>query len=612
MSKDSYYQFNAGVNYRDSVVDVNELKESNNLYWEGALKRRLGYETKHADLVSPATNPWPTSGITVLDHMHFKSGSSYRYLLFANLLDTGGTTNVITMYFATTLPITTAAVMNSAGTATATTGTHSGIVVPYVSTVDPLSVCQMDDKIWMTIGDRNPYVIFEGNAGSWMCHEYPLCQLGNWGESSITRADGACIIPGTTAANNGDWDGAKLCVAGGGYVIVSDGKTKYWGISEGNNRADNGATYTAWLDRSSGVQTTGCPSDPGWGVLQFTGIEENLNIKRAENYKKYYFFYGEGGILSFYLRGLYGKDYEKTIETRTGVYGKIVACDKGVFFIGKDGVYGFDGTSATNISKKIWPQIKVENPNTVSDFTACSLAYHNGYIWVSFPGGTNKEIYVFDPDLIYDDEHGESHAPFFRYTYTNTSSRTAQGFDDLQSYDNHLYGLSSGKLYELDAGGKDNETTAATGQTYNGISFQFKTPYYDQENPNIQKVYRQITLEANDGLCDTGTTASMAHVQVAASVNFSTQSNMRAITDTGQIDLEAISSGVGHVYKTIDVPMTTAGYVLDGQTLAIEVIGNASGSTDTSSGAITTGSVAIYGLSLTYDLATRSAEEVTS
>jgi len=87
---------------------------------------------------------------------------------------------------------------------------------------------------------------------------------------------------------------------------------------------------------------------------------------------------------------------------------------------------------------------------------------------------------------------------------------------------------------------------------------------------------------------------------------------MRAITDTGQIDLEAISSGVGHVYKTIDVPMTSAGYILDGQSLAIEVIGNASGSTDTSSGAITTGSVAIYGLSLTYDLATRSAEEVTS
>jgi hypothetical protein len=501
--------------------------------------------------------------------------------------------------------------MNSPGTATATTGTHAGVIIPYISS--SIEICQMDDKIWLTHGHRNPFVIFEGNAGSWMCHEYPLCQLGNYGETTITRADGKCIIPGGTAASNGDWDGAKLCVAGGGYVIVSDGKTQYWGLSEGDIRADNGATYTAYSDRSSGVHTTGCPQNPGWGVLQYTGVEENLHIRKASNYNKYYFFYGEGGILSFYLRGLYGNDYEKNIETRTGVYGKIIACDKGVFFVGKDGVYGFDGTSATNISKKIWPQIKAENPNGVSDFAHCSLAYHNGYIWVSFPSGTNKEIYVFDPDLIYDDEHGESHAPFFRYTYTNTSSRTAQGFYDLVSYDNHLYGHGSNPpiSYELDVGGKDNETTA-TGATYNGISFQMKTPYYDQENPNVQKVYRQITLEANDGLCDTGTTAARAHVQVAASVNFSTQANMRAITDTGQIDLEAISSGRGHVYKTIDVPMTSAGYVLDGQTLAIEIIGNASGSTDTSSGIVSTGLVAIYGLSLTYDLATRSAEEVTS
>jgi hypothetical protein len=158
--------------------------------------------------------------------MHFKSGSSYRYLAFVLMLDTGSATHGMTFFYATTLPISTSVVMNSPGTATATTGTHAGVIIPYYSS--SIEICQMDDKIWLTHRHNNPFVIFEGNAGSWMCHEYPLCQLGNYGETTITRADGKCIIPGGTAASNGDWDGAKLCVAGGGYVSVSDGKTQYW------------------------------------------------------------------------------------------------------------------------------------------------------------------------------------------------------------------------------------------------------------------------------------------------------------------------------------------------------------------------------------------------
>ena len=46
-----YYDFSGGINYRDKNIAPNELRDANNMYWDGCLKRRNGYEVRNADLV---------------------------------------------------------------------------------------------------------------------------------------------------------------------------------------------------------------------------------------------------------------------------------------------------------------------------------------------------------------------------------------------------------------------------------------------------------------------------------------------------------------------------------------------------------------------------------
>ena len=43
-----YYDFSGGINYRDKNININELRDAENMYWEGCLKRRNGYDIRNA------------------------------------------------------------------------------------------------------------------------------------------------------------------------------------------------------------------------------------------------------------------------------------------------------------------------------------------------------------------------------------------------------------------------------------------------------------------------------------------------------------------------------------------------------------------------------------
>jgi len=98
------------------------------------------------------------------------------------------------------------------------------------------------------------------------------------------------------------------------------------------------------------------------------------------------------------------------------------------------------------------------------------------------------------------------------------------------------------------------------------------------------------------------TTADIIDLRMGFSVDYSTDVKFRAITDTGEIETE-VSTGGGHASVTIDVPFTTAGYVLDGNSMSIEILGE-------TSGCGVTGDVNIYGYDLNYVLKARPNEEI--
>lgn len=782
--KTGYFQFDAGINFRDDNMGINELRDGKNLYWRGNLKKRLGYEQRNQACTSPSTGQYASSGMYILDYIkvdiRFPTGINDYNFIFMQLTDTGAATHAMTVFVSNDpVPTGTGTTYTPIGAATWTKSSDGGVgqIIPHGFT-DPISVVPFGDKVWIALGDNNPYVLFHDGT-SWTIHEVPLCQIGNTSDGNCTGStDGFNIIPGgenaTANLDNAGWGGTIMVGAANDNVHISDGESVYYAASAGKVRVDYGTTYTGFYDRTSSIRAghTTLSGNTAWDSNFLYGVDDQLQLTEMETYKKYLFIYGEGGIVSIYVRGIYNDDYDKVVETHAGVYGSIVTCEKGVFYVGKDGIYGFDGQTATDLAKKIWPQVEddvntSEGASIPSTLAYSSLAYHDGFIWVSFPDSLQSEVYVFDPDHIYGDEYGDSHAPMYRYKYRknlidrgdcesetppmifdetvpvlddatfardNAEKRTGtysykvtktvasgtaayitlcdnentndmhgliagdtytkfiwikvtaasgialneirmwiEDYDDnwlasysgnltafdtwqkltvtrtirsgatgatigieiistaanteyfyvddlmllchdgsnmsfkkIKEYENHLYGIDSEFLYEFDVNGLDEGKTVSIGNETTrmgvGIDFDMKSAYIDQEAPNLNKVYRKVIPETNEGIAD-GTTDGMYDFQLACSVNHSTGLRFRGLSTA--IDLE-YTTDAGHVAKTLDVPETSHGYVLDGNNMSVELMGEVVAVTHTS------GDVDIFGFTLDYETKQIPMEEVSS
>lgn len=574
MPKIGYYLFNSGINYRDSELAINELSDGNNLYWEGNLKRRKGYQRRHA-VLSTVGNYSPKA---IYDHIRLKTSTiDYHFLVVG--MATGTNVSKITAYYKNGLPTATSDTYTMIGTGNWVNWT----------TNDPLSIDVVGEKLYLALGDNNPYVIYSTNGSTWNIKELPLCYYLN---GSIST--GAGII-NNSSGSSGNWKGSKIAIAGQGLLFVSDAETAFYGIYGWGLDPAKYIESTSIANQSSGIKQS-------WGGVDnngYIGLDPNLRHYKAIAYKKFIYFVGYDGFQILYPRFIQGiDDYDLITENFRGIYGGVNINKNGVFFVGKDGIYGYDGTACYNLSKKLWPHIKKQHTSIPDDFKDSSITNHDNYIWVSFPESSQKEIYIFEPDHIYTDEHDESHAPCYRFGYVNGTGRQPFGFKKLKEYENHLYGVNGDRLYELDTEGLDNKTTDGG----EGISFKVKTAYLSQDNPGVAKSYKQVVLETDEGISD-GTTSAKTDLRMGFSINHTTAADYRAITSTGAIDMEYITGG-GRAFKTIDIPMTTSNYALDGNSMAFEIIGE-------SSRAKATGEVNIFGFSLIYELQKKPEEEAT-
>jgi len=486
------------------------------------------------------------SPVGIYDHKTVNiSGSKKDFLLVG--MSTGTDISYLRVYTRTNIPLSTGKSYVGISTANWISWT----------TDNPLTCDILGEKAYIAAGDDNPYVLYYDSG--WKVKQLPICYYMNDGVTT-----GAGIIDNTTGSGNVAWNGSKIVGAVGHFLFLSDGLSAYYGLKEGAIDPSRYIENASVADQSSGILES-------WYELNYIGLNPNLQHYKAISYKKYIYFCGYEGFQVCYPRFVQGRnDYDLITENYRGVYGGITINKNGVFFVGKDGIYGYDTQACWNLSKKIWPQIESEHSTIPDDLKDSSITEHDGYIWVSFPNGTNKEVYIFEPDHIYSDERNESHAPFYRFTYTDgTTSRSAMGFEHLKSFDGHLYGVNGNKLYELDYGGFDKKSTLEK----NGISFNMKSAYYDMDNPGVKKIFNQAVLEVDEGICD-GTTGGITDLRMAFSADYST--SLRTITSTGILDVEYIT-GDGRGYVTVDVPETTDYYSLDGNSMSFEIIGESSG-----------------------------------
>lgn len=541
MGTHGFYRFDAGINYRDRQKAVNELSTGENLRWyEDALTRRLGYQLRATALdVSPAFSAG--SCLNILDHLYYKDGSTERDFLFVSVDAGGGSVaDKVVVFHAAALPSTATAAFVALG---------STYAMDWTAT-DAFDTAQKLDKVYICTDDDNPHVLYlDGTA--WKTQELPLCDNSNGGGSNGYTAGDAIII-------SADWDGCQWVEVADVALYLCDGKRMFWaGCYDYNDDPAIDIDSTALATRMAGVTQVWDPA--------YYDMVDLCRPFAAGAYRSYIMMAGEQKVWRFLGRDLINNDTFLDEIADVRVRGELKACIAGVFWVSDDGIYFFNGQTSHNISGKIWEHIKSQHATFPAGLDTVSIAYFQGWIWISFPSSTDKEIWVFNPRSTYQAPDGQLYATFYKYIYKITDLTTKKAFSVLRVIQDRLFATDGANFYELETGYLDIDQ---------GINTVFETANFDFEAPNKKKVYGDSVLE-----CDANLEITLSHV-----LTFTRDYGEETETITG-IDTTYASAQRAHVENRIP-------YGVDGNAMRVKVAGTAP------SASAGTGEVRYYGVSV--------------
>jgi hypothetical protein len=545
--RQSHYQFDAGINYKPgALLAPNELLDAKNLYWDGRLRRRKGYDIRSAAL--DITGVYGSGDVvTLVDQFYYKWGSTEYYYLFLGVDSGGGSTidKLMVGYYA--------GIPDSAKTFTIL---GTAYTVAYTA-ADHLSIDQLKDKVYYTVGKDDPYVLYIDTTPK--VKELPVCATQNDGSTA-----GASIIAN---GSSDDWSGTKWLVALSNYLYISDGKTAYFSIADAFGDPAEGIAGSAATVLSN-VQAN-------WHSQQYIILDVDLNLYEAVGYNEYVFMYGKKGIQHLYNRDFFANDIDKRVISDIGVRSNLLVTTAGMFWIGEDGgLYGTDGLKVSELNSK-WKEHIQDDHSAETDYEDCSLAYHDKHVWVTFPNGTDKEIWWFNPVTIYS-QGIEDHAPGYRMQYCQGSGASAIAFTKLHKpqESKKLFGIYNKLLWELDTGYFDYVSGSASKCS---ISCDFTHFYNDFGAPVNAKQWQGCIIEVDANI------DSIVAVKVTMA-----RDRGEATSTTSALDTTA--SGHQRSCIELDVP-----YTLDGNSLSVKIAGDATGKTGS-------GAVAFYGYTVDYEV----------
>ena len=544
-----FYRLDAGINYRDKRKAINELSTGENVRWYAdALTRRKGYQARAATLTLPSAQGFHVSAdvLNIIDHLHYKDGTTERYFLFVSIDAGGGTTaDQIVVYEASAIPTTASAAFTPIG------GTAADDYMMPWTVADAFDVVQKFDKAYICTDDNNPYALHLNTAGtSFFTTELPLCDVDNASASQGYSAGDAIII-------SANWDGCQWVEEVETVLYLCDGTRMFYALCED-------------YDHDPAIDITGTAGEQMAGVAQTWGPDRYKMVEggkphTAASYHTYVILGGKKSTWRWIGRDIINDDTFLDEISDRPVHGEILACPAGVFWVSDDGIYFYNGSTVNPISGKIWEHIKTQHATLPADLDDCSLVYYKGWVWISFPNSTDKEIWVFKPFSMYQGDDGEMYATFFKYIHKITDLDTKKSFSVLRVIEDRLFATDGAQLYELDVGFLDIDQ---------GINTLFETSDLDFNAPNKKKVYGDFLLE-----CDANLETILTHV-----ITFSRDYGEQSVSITG-IDTTYTSAKRAKVEKRIT-------YHVDGNALVVKVVGTAP------SASAGTGEVRYFGVSI--------------
>ncbi|MGQ9610032.1 MAG: hypothetical protein ACUVWN_12055, partial [bacterium] len=268
MPKDKvqYYTFDGGINKRDSITADNELRDVQNLYWEGLnLVRRKGYAARCSTLDISGVYP-SGSVVQIIKHLRFKWDTLDSYFLFVSVDSDGGSDpdKVVVFYYNGGIP----------SSAVTFTPLSSSYALDW-DTSKPFSASILKDKVYIGTGKDNPYVLYYDSG--WKIKELPVCTYYNDG---TTR--GAGIIPNS---ETDDWSGVYWIASHDHFLYISDKKTVYFAITDEEVDPAKNIKSSSSSEIIAGILDA-------WDVTWLFNLDPNANMSAAVPYRNYLFIYG--------------------------------------------------------------------------------------------------------------------------------------------------------------------------------------------------------------------------------------------------------------------------------------------------------------------------------
>ena len=215
-----------------------------------------------------------------------------------------------------------------------------------------------------------------------------------------------------------------------------------------------------------------------------------------------------------------------------------------IAFTARDGIYLWDGSSISKVSKHIQSDI-----DSYTLTNAAAVSYKNKY-WLAFP--SNGIVLVFDPDTFRTDDMGDGKVSFYKFTgYTVHQWADCNGADDT-GYLLAAVDQSSPYIARCDYGTQDNITGSAA-----NIDMKVQTRYMSFDNFQTPHLYGRMKVKVKE---------VSAHAGKRHKVTVYRDDNDEHIHD-----IIEVPKGTDYYSKDIRIP-----YNIDGKMISVELRHNAS------------------------------------
>jgi hypothetical protein len=249
-------------------------------------------------------------------------------------------------------------------------------------------------------------------------------------------------------------------------------------------------------------------------------------------------------VLDNAIYGIYGNSWAdwstRLLNNTRGTIAKrsVKVVNEEVYFMSRDGIWGWNGTRLLKLSKHI--------QSDINSYTLTNTAAENirGEYWISFP--SNNVTLLFDPDTIRTDDMGDGRVSFYKFTGYNVSQFLPYfGAGDTGEIKSIVNATAQIRMDILETGNSDKIAQSTT------IPMVFRTKDMAFGNSQQNKIFRKLKLQLAQSTATGGMAYTIKHYanNKSGSVTYSVVANVTPLASGIETVILGVPPGIdGYTY----------------------------------------------------------------